>query len=151
MADELNEPDLLGLTDEEIDALKGRDLNDDDVDPLDVNQLFLDWVAQHFATVEVTGSNDAAKWCPEWWKHPEAVARLRAVWSARLQADAEMESETGDLAAVSSWWLNHWDRHAAILLDRSNGPFRDCDAHRGHLSGRDGKNAPLINVPMPSK
>ena len=57
------------------------------------------------------------------------MARLVTVWKAR--PDAELG---GDLGAVSAWWINDWDRHAAVLFDPANGPFRFCDRARGHLS-----------------
>jgi hypothetical protein len=94
-----------------------------------VDDLFVDWVIEHCSTVEYVWSEKRPAWCPEWWKHPEAVERLFALWMARTQAYANNE----DLAAASSWWVYHWDHHAPILFDTRTGPFRNCDAALGHL------------------
>ncbi|MEV4129620.1 DUF4913 domain-containing protein [Nocardia sp. NPDC049707] len=64
-------------------------------------------------------------WCPEWWQHAEAVARLDALWRAweyfRLDG----------AAGISVWFLDHADPHMFELLDR-HGPFTYCSVHGGH-------------------
>ena len=59
-------------------------------------------------------------WCPQWWRHAEAVARLEALWRAweHLRQDAA----TG----LSVWFRDHADHHMTILLD-ADGPFKGCD------------------------
>jgi hypothetical protein len=59
-------------------------------------------------------------WCPQWWRHAEAVARLESLWRAweHLRQDAA----TG----LSVWFRDHADHHMTILLD-SDGPFKGCD------------------------
>jgi len=94
---------------------------------------FAEWVQEHFATVEFFTADPKIKWCPTWWEHPEAVARLKALWAAYLGL-----AEEEDPSAVSSWWLHHWDAHRAILFHDA-GPFRNCSADRGHLTGREDK------------
>lgn len=61
-------------------------------------------------------------WCPQWWRHAEAVARLESLWRAweHLRQDAA----TG----LSIWFRDHADHHMTILLD-SDGPFKGCDGH----------------------
>lgn len=105
---------------------------------------FLEWLTEHLAATEVVRSKPTP-WCNQWWRHPEAVARLVALWKARLQADANMAE---NLEASSLWWLNHWDRHAAIIFDKTYGPFRDCDPHTGHLS-RSGGSKPFAQIEQP--
>ena len=126
--------DVTGLTADKIEALTDEERNsltDEEPDEeIDVQAQFLDWAVEHFSIVEVIGSKDRVRWCAQWYDHPEVVARLFALWKARLQADQDVN----DLGAVSSWWINDWDRHAAILFDPQNGPFRFCDRNRGHLS-----------------
>ncbi|EYT63961.1 hypothetical protein H489_0109825 [Curtobacterium flaccumfaciens UCD-AKU] len=95
--------------------------------------MFYDWVQERFARVEVTGSAQRATWCPEWWKHPEVIDRLQALWTAYIAAEAEQEDENGNMAALSDWWIRHWDPHRAVLFDAATGPFRDCSMQRGHL------------------
>ena len=61
-------------------------------------------------------------WCPQWWRHAEAVARLESLWRAweHLRQDAA----TG----LSVWFRDHADHHMTILLD-ADGPFKGCDGH----------------------
>jgi cytochrome P450 len=78
------------------------------------------------------------KWCPEWWRHPEAVRRLTALWHAweRLRLEGG--------AAVSTWWLYHFDGHFRVLTDPEYGPFQSC-SHEGHTD----KLRPLVCEPPP--
>ena len=62
----------------------------------------------------------ARVWCPEWWKHPEAVARLDALWRAFEQL--RQDPGTG----MSVFWRDHADHHMNVLLD-ADGPFKGCD------------------------
>ena len=59
-------------------------------------------------------------WCPQWWRHAEAVARLESLWRAweHLRQDAA----TG----LSVWFRDHADHHMTVLLD-ADGPFKGCD------------------------
>ncbi|MGO4785174.1 DUF4913 domain-containing protein [Cryobacterium sp. W22_MBD10_FK3] len=123
------------------------DQSDGEETPVDVRQMFLDWLATHLSTVETTGTKPTP-WCTEWWLHPEVVARFKALWQASMQADASLMD--GDAGAVSSWWINHWDRHAVIIFDRSNGPFRDCDPEQGHFHRRKVGTAGIVPVSMPA-
>ena len=122
------------------------DRGDEDETAVDVWQLFLDWLAAHLDAVEVVGSRPTP-WCNQWWLHPEVVARFKALWQASMQAEASVMD--GDAGAVSSWWINHWDRHAAIIFDKSNGPFRDCDPEQGHLHRRKDKVAAIVPFSVP--
>ncbi|MFD3593656.1 DUF4913 domain-containing protein [Nocardia sp. NPDC058640] len=73
---------------------------------------------------QVTDISDTV-WCPEWWRHTEAVIRLDAVWQTwehfRLQGGP----------GISVWFLNHADRHMAMLFD-PRGPFKYCSVRNGH-------------------
>ncbi|ANP74829.1 DUF4913 domain-containing protein [Cryobacterium arcticum] len=119
-----------------------------DEETIDVRQMFLDWLTNHLSTVEVIGTKPTP-WCTQWWLHPEVVARFKALWQASMQADASVMD--GDAGAVSSWWINHWDRHAATIFDSTNGPFRDCDADQGHLHRRKDKLAGVIPITLPTE
>ncbi|SEN68791.1 protein of unknown function [Cryobacterium luteum] len=46
--------------------------------------------------------------------------------------------------SMSSWWINLWDRHAAVIFDKSTGPFLDCDPAEGHLHRRKDKFPTII-------
>lgn len=58
------------------------------------------------------------------------MERLKAAWLAYRMIDV-----SDDLAAVSEWWLHHWDPHRLILF-HDMGPFANRDAERGHLSSK---------------
>lgn len=64
------------------------------------------------------GGNDVT-WCPQWWRHPEAVARLTALWLSWEQL--RMEPGTG----MSAWWRDHADHHLPVLLAERN-VFKGC-------------------------
>lgn len=64
-------------------------------------------------------------WCPEWYRHAQALSRLDSVWRA-------WESLRFDPAqGISHWWLHHADPHWRALTDPVTGPFAGCaDGHR---------------------
>jgi hypothetical protein len=64
-------------------------------------------------------------WCPEWWKHAEAVARLDALW--RAWEHYRNQPSTG----LSVWFLDHADPHMTKLFD-PRGPFKYCSVRNGH-------------------
>lgn len=57
------------------------------------------------------------KWDPRWWMHPEAVARLDALW--RAWEHLRNDPATG----MSVWWRDHADHHMGVLMS-PDGPFR---------------------------
>lgn len=67
-------------------------------------------------------------WCPRWWAHAEAIARLEALW--RSWEHLRCEPALG----MSVWFRDHADVHMGVLLD-ADGPFRGCkpDGHSGRL------------------
>ncbi|MFI6580975.1 DUF4913 domain-containing protein [Embleya sp. NPDC050493] len=77
-----------------------------------------------------------AVWCPSWWAHPEAVARLTSLWRAfeYLRRDPAL--------GVSIWWTHHADPHLRALMDPDVGPFAVCDPRDGHSS------SPLPALPL---
>lgn len=64
-------------------------------------------------------------WCPEWWRHAEAISRLEAMW--RAWEHLRLDPSTG----MSVWFRDHCDPHMAVLLS-PDGPFKGCDPERGH-------------------
>jgi hypothetical protein len=74
-------------------------------------------------------------WCPEWWKHAEAVARLDALW--RAWEHYRLQPSTG----LSVWFLDHADPHMTKLFD-PRGPFKYCSVRNGHKD---------MLSPLPSK
>lgn len=93
----------------------------------------------HFASVDqwVSGwllpmwtrdlHGDESTWCPQWWRHPEAVARLTALWLS--WEHLRLDPATG----MSSWWRDHADHHLAVLLSSST-VFKGCSPNGGHTA-----------------
>lgn len=77
-------------------------------------------------------------WCPEWWRHAEAISRLEALW--RAWEHLRLDAATG----MSVWFRDHADPHMAVLLD-VDGPFKRCSPSRGH----GGELEPLPVEPAP--
>jgi len=64
-------------------------------------------------------SSTSSTWCPEWWRHAEAIIRLEALWRSweHLRLDAAL--------GMSVWLREHADHHMTVLLS-SNGPLKGC-------------------------
>ncbi|WP_181436199.1 DUF4913 domain-containing protein [Curtobacterium sp. MCBD17_008] len=107
------------LTNEERDALNYADVEEEE---FNLTRLFLEWAEEHLSVVKCTHlDKSTAVWCPEWWKHPEAVERLWAWFEARQEAVIDAADRAD---ALSDWWLTHRDRHAAILFGGKAGSYR---------------------------
>jgi hypothetical protein len=52
-----------------------------------------------------------ARWCLEWYFHPEAVSRVEALW--RAWEHLRLDGATG----ISVWFKDHADHHMSVLLD----------------------------------
>ncbi|MFF0637831.1 DUF4913 domain-containing protein [Nocardia sp. NPDC004151] len=76
--------------------------------------------------VSKPGSEKTLRWCPEWWKHGEAVGRFSAMWRA---FEALRQGETVE---PSKWWTDHFDPHMDRLLDTQFGAFKYCSVAEGH-------------------
>ncbi|WP_139006912.1 DUF4913 domain-containing protein [Arthrobacter crystallopoietes] len=69
----------------------------------------------------------AITWCPQWWKHGEAISRLEALW--RAWEFLRLDGATG----MSVWWRDHADHHMSVLMS-PDGPFSGCGPSKGHSS-----------------
>lgn len=76
------------------------------------------WVHDHLSQVVRRRLGGHLTWCPEWYRHAEAIMRLMAMWQEWEMAIAE--------GTMSNWWLSHCDPHLAVLMSRDNGPFMAC-------------------------
>lgn len=85
---------------------------------------FVDQYLRYVYRRQVTDTTDAV-WCPEWWRHPEAVIRLEAMW--RAWEHYRLDAGKG----LSVWFVDHADQHMAKLLDPV-GTFKYCSSRHGH-------------------
>ncbi|WP_435080240.1 DUF4913 domain-containing protein [Clavibacter michiganensis] len=85
----------------------------------DVDAFVRDFLAPTYRR-EVSPRGEG-RWDPEWWRHPEAVARLEALWLA--WEALRFEGATG----MSVWWRDHADYHLAVLMGPT-GPFARTSA-----------------------
>lgn len=80
-----------------------------------------EWVNYLFLPVYGREISTTRPWCARWHEHPEAVARLHALWLAWQQfTDAE-----AGLAGPSTWHRDHLDQTLAHLR-APDGPFAAC-------------------------
>jgi hypothetical protein len=87
------------------------------------------WVRGYFTPMflhRVLG-NPRVRWCPRWWDHAEAIARLTVLWNGWEAARWEPSAKPG-------WWLD-LDHHLP-LLTAVDGPFRACRQPEGHRPGK---------------
>ncbi|MDJ1131996.1 DUF4913 domain-containing protein [Streptomyces iconiensis] len=79
------------------------------------------WVEDLLLPVYGREITSTRPWCPQWTEHPEAVARLHALWLAWQQfTDAE-----AGLAGPSLWHRDHLDP-GLMQLRAPDGPFSAC-------------------------
>jgi len=64
------------------------------------------------------GPQGPNRWSAEWWKYPEAISRLDALW--RSWEVLRLEPTFG----MSVWWRDHADHHMRMLMS-PDGPFAD--------------------------
>jgi hypothetical protein len=76
---------------------------------------------------QLPGPASGRVWCPEWYRHAQALSRLDSIWRAweHLRFDPAL--------GMSNWWLHHADPHMRALTDPIDGPFARCA--NGHESG----------------
>lgn len=106
--------------------------------PIDLNVLH-EFVSGSLSKLYARQVRDThqATWCPEWWRHDEAVEVLELLRLGRLAID--------DWLSWSDWWALHARPHMAALLDM-DGPFKFCSVHNGHKDMLD----PLPCTPPPT-
>lgn len=80
-----------------------------------------DWVHYLFLPVYGREISTTRPWCEKWYEHPEAVARLHALWLAWQQLT---DAEAG-LSGPSTWHRDHLDQ-TLVHLRSPDGPFAAC-------------------------
>ncbi|MER6845813.1 DUF4913 domain-containing protein [Streptomyces platensis] len=108
--------------------------------------LLSNWVRYLLAPYYLTEISSQAPWCPRWWEHPQAVARLHALWTAWQELTTP---EAGGWTGPSIWHRDHLDPCIAALRDPS-GPFAGCmikPEHEQHILPEQPYSDPL---PLPA-
>ncbi|WP_405476583.1 DUF4913 domain-containing protein [Paenarthrobacter ilicis] len=113
-----------------------------EVDEAQLIEQFVMWVEMFVHDVESVPDEPTGRhWCPEWWQHPEVVARLKALYEAYIQADAEN--------TMSAWWIQHWDPQARVLFSGA-GPFKSCQRQHAFLERAEDYTPRLATVAPPA-
>lgn len=107
----------------------------------EATQAFVMWVEVMIHDLESV-PDENQYWCSEWWRHPEAVSRLSALYEAYGEAEAEH--------TLSSWWTQHWDSHARILFT-AGGPFKNCQRSHRFLERSETYEPRLKTISPPSE
>lgn len=119
------EPDLADTTDPELvgdDAPVAAEPMFVDLDSFNRNYL-APVVERRVTQSSAVGVN----WCASWWRHPEAISRLYALWRA-WETLRVADPDTG----MSIWWRDHFDSHFSVMTGEY-GPFSKCSPDRGHV------------------
>lgn len=89
------------------------------------------WVTHILLPVYGREIGSIRPWCAKWHEHPEAVARLHALWLAWQQLTAAEAGQSGP----STWHRDHLD-HALAQLRSPDGPFAACTTSPSRLAHR---------------
>ena len=73
------------------------------------------------------------QWCPRWWLHPEAAARVTALWLAWEACNRDGGT------APAAWWVNYADPIMRELFE-PQAAFAGCSPARSHRPA---------NLPLP--
>lgn len=109
------------------DTRHSHDQEEDGPTEQELIENFVAWVEAFVHDIESVPDDDNLRyWCPQWWNHPEAVTRLRALHEENIRAEDEN--------TLSGWFVYHWDAHSKTLFSPI-GPFEFCRSGR-HFHGR---------------
>ncbi|KIF01421.1 hypothetical protein PL81_35620 [Streptomyces sp. RSD-27] len=84
-------------------------------------ELLVTWVHALLLPVYGREATSSSPWCPRWWEHLEAVARLHGLWLS-------WQELTDPAAGPSGPALWHRDHVGAVLRELRDpaGPFAGC-------------------------
>ncbi|MFE7656332.1 DUF4913 domain-containing protein [Streptomyces bottropensis] len=82
----------------------------------------IEWVEGVLVPGYLAEPSSDARWCPNWFEHPVAVARLHACWLAWQELT---DPATCGYTGPSTWHRDHLDPCLAQLRP-STGPFGGC-------------------------
>jgi len=80
-------------------------------------------------------------WCPQWWRHNEAVTALTALWYAWEHARLEPTGMIG--------WLHELHYHLGVICS-ADGPFRECASPDGDRAAKHRGDQFADAVPAPA-
>ncbi len=101
------------------------DRDDQEEEPRPVFSAVEFWVEEIFAKTYIRDLGPESRWCARWWAHPEAVARLFALWSTWERAYRREHAVPADDTAMATWIRDYLDRLLPPLMS-SRGPFAAC-------------------------
>lgn len=103
--------------------------DDADAQPTTYYSSLMEWFEDFFKQVYRRSFSGAhLTWCDQWWRHPEAVSRLDALW----RAWEHLRQEPG--LGMSVWWRDHVDPHMAALTS-PEGCLKGCQPTAQSESG----------------
>ncbi|MFD3484976.1 DUF4913 domain-containing protein [Streptomyces sp. NPDC058665] len=98
----------------------------------DEMRALIEWVECVLVPGYLAEPSADARWCPEWFEHPVAIARLHALWLAWQElTDPASCGYTGP----SVWHRDHLDP-ALRELRSSHGPFAGCTKNEHQIDHR---------------
>ncbi|TDT93352.1 uncharacterized protein DUF4913 [Streptomyces sp. 846.5] len=103
------------------------------------------WVAEVLVPTYLREPASPAPWCPKWWEHPEAVARLHGLWLAWQELT---DPATGGRTGPGVWHRDYLDPCIAQLRD-PQGPFSACMVTDNKQQHRLIPPPPLADSPFP--
>lgn len=75
-----------------------------------VDEFVREQLSVTYRRVVGPSNRTARRWAAQWWRYPEAIARLEALW--RSWEHLRLDGATGS----STWWRDHLDHHMPILM-----------------------------------
>lgn len=101
------------------------------------------WVSQVLVPTYINQVSSRQPWCARWWDHPEARARLHALWLAWQE---HTDETVGGHSGPSLWHRDHL--HPAMIELRSHdGPFYTCMIDPGQAGHRPNRSTPVEPYP----
>lgn len=86
-----------------------------------------DWVQDVLTPYYLREPSTTSLWCGYWYTHPEAVARLWALYLAWRHLIHELDDDEDPLVGAIAWQLEHLDKTLEQLRSPT-GPFASCSS-----------------------
>ncbi|WP_424534219.1 DUF4913 domain-containing protein [Sphaerisporangium viridialbum] len=105
------------------------------------------WVHEILVPYYVIEPTPGLPWCPQWWEHPEALARLHALWLAWQELT---DPAAGGFTGASIWHRDHLDPALAVLR-APDGPLAGCTTDPRRPQHRQPPDTPIQPYPAVGK